>query len=601
MALLPERAGTFTKDERPILLILSFWRDFIVSYRSRLGWIGCLLVLSVILQIPVPLLTMRIIDSAVEAKHLHSIHQLALLLAVLIGIRHIFAYLSELMTLRLKEEIIFRVESRLLRHLQSLPIEFFAQRHSNYLQSRLMNDSRALEGAMVRTILTTLMDGITFLVGAVVILFIRFELGLALLVSLLPFVCLRYYANARMRKLSQEMQERQARASIVIGESFAGIRTLKALCQEVFQERIAVRHLRGVRDIYIETNWYGIISGLGTSLITSLCFAFVLWYGTQQALSGRMTVGEVVGVLSLMTLLYGPVNSLVAANFNIQQSIASLRRIYEFFAERPESNEGKNILSFRGAIEFRDVSFSYVPGCKVLRHINLSLFPGETLAIVGRSGAGKSTLISLLLRFYEVDSGNILLDGQEIRQMACQNLRSAISLVEQHAFLFTGTIADNIRLGKPDASLDEIVAAARSANIDTFIESLPERYETPVGERGIRLSGGQSQRIALARVFLRDPAVIILDEAVSSVDSESEECIQEALKLLSAGRTTIIIAHRLSSLLLADRIVLLEEGEVVEDGTHASLLAVEGAYTKLFRQQFQPQFAGAGSLAEAVV
>jgi ABC-type multidrug transport system fused ATPase/permease subunit len=581
-------------------LIRHFWQDFLRQYRSRFVVVGGLMVLSVLLQLPSPLLTMFIIDSAVQKQQMGLINQLALAFAALVVFRHFSSYLNEAITLRLKESIILDVESNLFRHLQSLPLSFFAQRQSPYLQTRLMNDARAIEGALVRTVVTMAMDGLTFLVGAVIVLFIRFELGLVLLVSLVPFAFIRYYANRRMRELSKEMQERQATVSAVVSESFAGVRTIKALGREAFQEGVVSARFSELRDIYVRTNWFGILSGLGTSLITSLCIAFVLWYGMRQVIAREMSLGQVVGILSLMNFLYGPITNFVAANLSIQRAAAALHRIYEFLIERPEISAGESLGVVGGAIEFRAVSFGYTQGNDVLHRVNFSIAAGETVALVGRSGAGKSTLVNLLLRFYETDRGSILLDGKNVRGISLSDLRASIMIVDQQSFLFSGTIADNVRLGRPDASFEEIVAACRKAYSHDFIEELPDGYDTAVGERGVRLSGGQCQRIALARIFLRDPRIVILDEAVSAVDSESEIYIQEALRALAAGRTTIIIAHRLSSLLLAERVVLLEGGVVMEDGTHARLLRAEGAYAKLFRQQFQPQIANESPVTASV-
>jgi ABC-type multidrug transport system fused ATPase/permease subunit len=544
--------------------------------------------LGVLLQLPVPLLTMYIIDDAIQARRLDLINQLTLVLVALIVVKHAFSYLNDTVTLRLKESIILDVESHLLRHLQSLPLGFFTKRHSIYLQSRIMNDSRAIEGALVRTVVTVLMDSLTFLVGAIIVLYIRYTLGIVLLASLLPFAYIRYYANDKMRQLSREMQERQATTSAVVSESFAGIRTLKALGRESYQSEMAIGRLEGLRDIYVRTNRFGILSSTATSLIASLCIAFVLWYGMHEMLAGRMSLGQVVGVLSLLNFLYGPINSFVSANLSIQQAASALNRIYEFLVEPPEAAIGEVVTEIRGAIEMKGVSFGYSPDNEILHRIELSVAPGETIALVGRSGAGKSTLVNLLLRFYEPDAGEILLDGRDIRSLALRSLRSAVAIVDQQTFLFTGTVAENIRLGKPDASLDEVIAAARRSYAHEFIMGLPEGYDTSVGERGVRLSGGQSQRIALARVFLLDPAVLILDEAVSSVDSECEAHIQEALQSLAIGRTTILVAHRLSSLVSADRVMLLEDGVLIEEGTHADLLSAGGAYANLFRQQFQP-------------
>jgi len=451
-----------------------------------------------------------------------------------------------------------------------------------------MNDSRSIEGALVRTVVNLLTNGLTFLVGCFVVLFIRWQLGLFLLATLIPFAYIRYYANARMRVLSLEMQERQASASAVLAESLAAVRTTKAFRQESYQQQIINRSLEKLREIYIRTNWFGVISTIGTSLITSLAMAFVLWYGLSKVVTKSMTIGEVVGVLYFLNFLYTPINTFVAANLSLQQAAAALHRIYEFLVEKPEDREGKR-LPIKGSITFQQVSFAYEKGHPVLRDVSFSVKAGETIALVGRSGAGKSTLVNLILRFYEPSAGRILLDGKEASELSLDCLRDAIGLVEQQTFLFSGTIRENVRFGKLNATEEEIIEACRRSHALEFIQGLPDKFDTRVGERGMRLSSGQCQRLALARMFLKDPPVLILDEAVSALDSESESFIQRVLETLIADRTTIIIAHRLASLMLADRVVLLEDGKVAEDGTHQDLLEAGGVYTRLFQQQFQPQ------------
>jgi ABC-type multidrug transport system fused ATPase/permease subunit len=584
-----EQLARSPADNRTLTLTKHFWSDFLRSYRGRFAVVATLMVLTVLLQLPTPLLTMFIIDSAVEEGNLGIVTQLALLFAGLIVVRHVSAYLNEIITLRLKESIILDVAAYLTGHLQSLPVSFFTGKHSTYLQSRLMNDSRAIEGALVRTVVNLVTNSLTFLVGVVVVFFIRWQLGLFLLATLMPFAFIRYYANDRMRALSREMQERQAVTSAVIAESLAAVRTIKSFHRESFQQDVVTRRLQALKEIYVQTNWFGILSTIGTSLITTLAIAVVLWYGLREVIAGTMTVGEVVGVLSFLNFLYGPINIFVAANLSLQQSASALQRIYEFLIEKPEESRGVTLDSVRGEIVFENVSFGYEPNKQVIRTVNLAVRPGETIALVGRSGAGKSTLVNLLLRFYEPQSGRILLDGREVKQIALGSLREAIGLVDQETFLFSGSIRDNVRFGNLAASDEEIAEASRRSRAMEFIEQLPEGFDTQVGERGVRLSGGECQRIALARMFLKDPPILILDEAVSAVDSEAEAHIQEVLRTLAADRTTIVIAHRLASLMLADRVILIEDGRVVEQGSHEQLLGADGPYTRLFQHQFQPQ------------
>ena len=421
-----------------------------------------------------------------------------------------------------------------------------------------------------------------------------------LLIFLLPFAYIRYYANEKMRILSRDMQEASAVSSAVMSESFAGIRTIKSYLREEFQQGIVEERLRGLRDIYIKTNWFGVISTVGTSFLTSLSITFVLWYGCRAVMTGTMTLGEVFAVLAFLNFLYGPVNSFVAANLRIQQSAAAIQRIYEFLKEPKERQDGEKLSAVEGKIEFCNVSFAYDGSNKVLENVSFSIEPGRAVALVGRTGAGKSSLVNLLLGFYNPQSGSVLLDGKKINELSLETVRESIGVVDQQTFLFSGTILENIRFGKPDATLEEVVSASKQSYADEFIERLPEGYDTRVGERGVRLSGGQCQRIALARMFLKNPQILILDEAVSAIDSESERYIQRALVPLISTRTTIVIAHRLSSLLLADHVIVIEQGKVVEEGFHQTLMQAEGPYANLFHEQFHAQLKRSDSESSTV-
>lgn len=589
-------------DTLPVrMLFLRFWRDFLSRYRGGFVRVGLLMVLSVALQLPAPFLTMRIVDAAVARAGMDIVGQVALLFGALVVLRHVFSFVNEYTTLVLKEKIIFDLQLRLLAHLNRLPLSFFGQHHSTYLQSRVKNDARAVEGALVRTLVTVLINGLTFLVGLGFVLYVRIELAALLVAFLVPFGYIRYFANRQMRELSREMQEKQSLASAVVSESLAGVRTTKAFGRGGEQEELAAAQLGGLRDIYVRTNWYGIVSTVGTGLVTALCTTFVLWYGARAVLQGTMTIGEVVAILAFLNFLYMPINALVAANLSIQQSASAIQRLYEFFNQDPESHEGLRLSSVRGEISFRDVHFAYGKGSEVLHGVDLEIAPGSTVALVGRSGAGKSTLVNLLARFYQPQRGVVMLDGHDVATLELGSLRQAIGIVDQQTFLFSGTVLDNVRFGRPGASREEVVEACRRSYAHEFIAALPEGYDTRVGERGLRLSGGQCQRLSLARMFLKDPAVLILDEAVSAIDSESEAVIQRALVPLIRGRTTIVIAHRLSSLLMASDVVLLDEGRVVERGTHTDLIARDGVYAKMFREQFKPQLEVSIPVAQSLV
>jgi len=575
--------------KRPFSLIAQFARDFLRLYIGSCITVGLLMIASVLLQLPIPMLTMYIIDHTVSTKNINLLTQVTLLLAALVVTKHVFSYFNETLTLWLKENIILEIQRRLINTIQRLPLSFFSNKHSSYLQTRVMNDSRAIEGALVRTLVSIAVDGLTFLVGFILIMFIKYELALLLFVFLIPFAYIRYYANEKMRILSRDMQEASAVSSAVMSESFAGNRTIKAYLREDFQSGIIDERLKGLRDIYIKTNWFGVISTVGTSFLTAMSVTFVLWYGARSVMSGHMTLGQIFAVLAFLNFLYGPINSFVAANLRIQQSAAAIQRIYEFLKQPGERRDGTKPEPIKGRIEFRDVSFAYDGAHNVLADVSFTINPGTAVALVGRTGAGKSSLVNLLLGFYSAQSGEVLLDGHNIDKLSLETVRSSIGVVDQQTFLFSGTILENIRFGKPDATLEEVIAASKQSYADEFIERLPDQYQTLVGERGVRLSGGQCQRIALARMFLKNPQILILDEAVSAIDSESERYIQRALVPLVSSRTTIVIAHRLSSLMLADYVIVIDQGKVVEQGLHHELMAADGAYANLFHEQFHTQ------------
>ena len=440
------------------------------------------------------------------------------------------------------------------------------------------------------------------IVGAIVILFtISPVLAGAMAVVTAVFAVIMVRQNFSMRVVFTDNRKKISEVNSQLQDSFAGMRVVKSFANEDTERA----KFRVSNDRYLaskEAQYYCMGTYQGTSaVLTGALFTVVIVLGGYLVAIGQMTAVDMATFALYISLFATPVETLVNSTESYQKAIAGFKRMDEVLQTAPDIQNKPGAPSLRvtqGAIEYRDVCFTYTDtevreGADaeeprpVIDHMNLSIAPGETLALVGPSGGGKSTTCSLLPRFYDVESGSITIDGQDVRDVTQESLRRAIGLVQQDVYLFDGTLRDNIAYGRPDATREEIEDAARRANIHDFIAGLPEGYDTVVGERGSRLSGGQKQRVAIARVFLKDPAILILDEATSALDNESEEAVQEALEELARDRTTIIIAHRLSTIKGADEIATVERGRVVERGTHAELLARGGTYARYYRMQFE--------------
>src|SRR5882724_3148117 len=407
----PQKNTTF-------VLLKTFLQDFLWPHKWTCTKIGALMVFSVALQLPAPILTMYVIDRVLPLKNPGLLNEIIVLLLALTLLRHIFSYLNETATLRLREAIIMEVQKRLTLHIQRLPISFFADKQSSYLQSRVMSDGRAIEGVLIKSVVSLAIKLLLFLTGLVFVLLIRYEVVLILLLFLSPFALIRYYANEKMRELSRDMQETTARVSAFIAESFAGIRVIKSYVREEFQQEMISERLESLKKIFVRTNLVAVFSTVSTGLIMALNAAFILWYGSKRVITGQMTLGEVVAILSMFTFFYQPINEFVAANLKFLQAAASVKRIYEFFGQKQERRDGQRIAGkCLGRIEFKNVEFAYVEGHQILQDINLLIEPGKHVALVGRSGAGKSTIVNLLLGFYSPAAGKILVDGAPVSDL----------------------------------------------------------------------------------------------------------------------------------------------------------------------------------------
>lgn len=519
---------------------------------------------------------------------------LVLMYAIRCACRYFVSYWGHVMGARMES----KMREDLFDQYERFSFAYFDRNSSGDMMSRVVNDLFDICEAAHHVPEWIIICGIE-IIGSFVILFtIAPVLALAMAVVTAVFAVIMFWQNMRMREVFSDNRKKISGINAQLQDSLAGMRVVKSFANEE-AERSKFRasndrYLSSKENMYhamgIYTATYGLLSGV--------LYVIVVLLGGWLVAQGQLQAVDMATFALYISLFCTPLETLVNSAETYQKAIAGFKRMDEVLSTAPDIQDKPDATDLQvtaGAVEYRDVCFSYEDvelgggeeARSVIDHMNLSIKPGQTIALVGPSGGGKSTTCSLLPRFYDVAAGSISIDGQDVRDVTQHSLRRAIGLVQQDVYLFDGTIGENIAYGKPGTTAEEIAEAARRANIDTFIESLPQGYDTVVGERGSRLSGGQKQRVAIARVFLKNPKILILDEATSALDNESEEAVQESLEELARGRTTIIIAHRLSTIKHADEIATVEHGRVVERGTHEELLARGGTYARYYRMQFE--------------
>jgi subfamily B ATP-binding cassette protein MsbA len=484
---------------------------------------------------------------------------------------------------------ITEMRRRVQRHVSTLPVAFFDQTKTGALLSRVMSDAEGIRN-LVGTGLVEVAGGLLTAVLALGILFyLSVKLTVITVAVLSLFSAVLLYAFKTLRPLFRERSKINAEVSGRLAESFSGIRVVKAYRAE---RREALVFTKGVhrlfRNVAKTMTGFGAVSAFSTLLLGVVGVA-IMWVGSHEVLAHRMTLGSFFSFTLYLGMLVGPVIQIVSIGSQITEAFAGLERIREIRDETPEDARDtalEPLPRIVGEVEFDDVSFEYEKDVPVLRHVSFEARPGTSTALVGPSGAGKSTLIGLVAAFYRPTSGTVRVDGQDLARVRLADYRTQLGVVFQENFLFDGTVLENIAFARPEASREDVLRAARIARCDDFIRELPDGYDTVVGERGVKLSGGQRQRVAIARAILADPRILILDEATSSLDSESEAAIQEGLAELMKGRTTFVIAHRLSTIRNADTILVVEAGEIVERGNHRELLARGGRYFDLYTRQY---------------
>ena len=485
--------------------------------------------------------------------------------------------------------IIFDLRQQLYLHVQRMSLSFFDRQQIGAVVARMTGDIASAQNFVGAALINTAMDLSCVSVIIVLLLMANWKLALVSLSVLPCYILISYYLTKRIKAKSRAIHQQLQEISGDLHEQFAGISTIQAFTQEETE----AREFKEQSERYLETVLSNVklqaIALGATGFLTALGPILVLWFGVIEAWSGRLSVGTLMAFYAYLGMLYQPIQRLTELNLILTNSLAAMDRIFEVFDTYPEVQElpgAPSIGRVRGDIAFEQVTFRYDGYGQVLSNCSLRIPAGTTVALVGPSGAGKSTLVKLLTRFYDVTEGRILIDGVDIRGVTLKSLRQQIAIVSQEPILFSGTIAENLRYGKPQAAEEEIRRAARQAFCDAFIEQMPQGYDTEVGERGLRLSGGQKQRLAIARAFLKDAPIVLLDEPTSALDAESEELIKQALRRLLEGRSALIIAHRLSTIEHADTVVVLDEGNVTEQGRHEELLKrPNGLYRRYAERQ----------------
>jgi ABC-type multidrug transport system fused ATPase/permease subunit len=573
------------------------WRVF--AYLKRYPWLaagtlGCAIA-GTLMVIVFPAVTKRIIDDVVRLHHPEKLLPLIALAAVAFVFQHAFNVLRLILNNTFEQKVIFDLRSDLYSHIQLLPLKWFDNRATGDLMTRVIEDVNSVE----RVLIDGIEQGVVAVLQVIIVISVMFYLNTKLaLLALTPFPlliagALTYTLTAHRR---YRLQRRAASAmNALLHDNLSGIRQIKSFVREREEHGRFNRVSDQLRHATLVVMRVWAIYSPSMSMFEACGAIVVLGYGSHAVLTGAMQIGDLVASLMLMAFLYDPISRLHQLNQLVQAGRAAGERVFEILDEpiEPGWTDKQTPVCIVGDIRYVDVSFSYAEGLPALRHISLHARPGETVALVGATGAGKSTLVSLLARFYEFTEGEILIDGKPIREYGIRTLRENIGVVTQESFLFNGTIRENLLMGKPDATDAQLMQAVDAANARGFIERLPNGLESVVGERGVKLSVGEKQRLSIARALLKDPPILILDEATASVDTATERLIQEALEHLMANRTSIVIAHRLSTIVRADQILVLDRGQIIERGKHDELLTLGGKYARLCEQSLletRPEF-----------
>ncbi|MEM8599629.1 MAG: ABC transporter ATP-binding protein [Bacteroidota bacterium] len=584
----------------PLLHALGRILSLARPYAGRLVIALLLTMGATIVSLIVPLGLRELLDAVFEAGNSDLLNTLTVVLLGLFVARALLSLTGEYLLGWTGERVVADLRQRLYAHLHRLGLRFYADSRTGEITSRLTNDVSKIQSAATSSLSSLLTETISF-VGAVgLMLFLNWRLSLVIFATVPAVSLLTRWAGVKLRRLARAIQDQLADTTAIAEEAIQGIRVVKAFAREPYE---VARYRDGVETLF-ETSRRKILfssafwSSVG--MIFMMVIVGIFWFGGREVLADRLTAGDLVAFIFYALTISRAVGTLSRLYTTYSSAAGASERLFDLLDTAPEIAEAPDALVLdrpRGAISFEGVHFAYDTEVPVLHGVHFDVEPGQLVALVGPSGAGKTTLLNLIPRFYDPTSGRITLDGIDLRALEVASLRGHISLVAQDVQLFGRSVRDNIRYGRLDATDEDVEAAAVAANADAFIAALPGGYDAEIGEDGVKLSGGQRQRLAIARALLRDPAVLLLDEATSALDAESEALVQDALARLMRGRTTFVIAHRLATVRDADRILVLDHGRVVEDGTHNALVALDGLYARLAAMQFGTGSDDAAALA----
>jgi len=584
------RDGEPQRPQRPALPTFKRAVRLLLPYKGLLAGFMVAIAVSSLVGLAPPLIIRRIIDHSIPDSSGGELNLLILGMVAVILLGAFNGVLQSFLGNSISQTVMFDLRDRLYRHLSSMSLRWFTANRTGETLSRINNDVGSVQNVISETLGSVLGNLITLTSTFVIMLALDWRLAIFSIVFIPIFVIPARRVGNLQRALWSETQEQMATMNSQMQEtlSVSGILLMKTFGRQGDE----AKRFRGVaseiRGLSIRRAMVGRWFQMGMGLFGTLGPAVVYWYGGHRVMDGDVTLGTIVAMAALLPRLFGPITSLLNVQVTVLSSLALFERIFDYLDLVPEIQEKDDAIQLteaRGEIELRGVDFSYIPGQQVLHGVSLHIPAGHFAALVGPTGAGKTTIAYLVPRLYDVDAGAVLIDGHDVRDLTLDTLSDNVAMVNQEPYLFHSSILENLRYARPDAKDEEVEAAARAANIHEFISVLPNGYETVVGERGYRLSGGEKQRVAIARALLKDPAVLILDEATSSVDSITERAIRDALERVTRGRTVLAIAHRLSTVLAADVVFVIDEGRVVETGTHAELLAAGGRYARLYEQQ----------------